>query len=445
MEGLLTNNFFFIYLLGVLVIINYEAFEKRQKISIIYACSYGLTFNKDLRCGIILVLLMFILFLYEEYLSEDLVKIQYVTKINHKIIDFLFMYLFQYNILFVIAAIVLKSQVCNDFLKQFFNTTKMINVPLDKVLFVLSIACLITGVHLMFNNPIELNSFKEMNKKFSEYPYYFLNSEKMRRDILFEKLKMVADIEDYTFFERRKSYSCLSIEFITAIIRKKKNEKQYESQGNVLNVYCVWKKLCLYIKNFHVLLWFRQKRKFKKIKRAFVFLVKYLKQFVIKNLQQIKKSIKRYIRGYSTIEMQLIRIISFKKGLKMGRPKGIKEVYLVVIRKIFEVIYAPVFFKGMKNYLFIPKEKDYFRYYIIYVYLHTVQTNLNGSRFSPLDKVFNGVDVVDWPTEALFVVVLGLNNMRITRERVKRYIDIIEKHSLDIEIIYQLVDSIATV
>lgn len=103
MTELLMNNIFFVYLLGTLVIINYVAFEKKQKIAIIYTCSFGLTFNRDLRCAIILGLLLFILFLYEEYLGKDLVKIKYVKKIRYKFSDFVYMYVFQYDILYIIT------------------------------------------------------------------------------------------------------------------------------------------------------------------------------------------------------------------------------------------------------------------------------------------------------------------------------------------------------
>ena len=145
MEGLLTNNIFFVYLLGVLVIINYEAFEKRQKISIIYTCSFGLTFNSDLRCILIVLLLFLVLFLYEEYLNEDLIKIKYVTRIGHKILDFFYMYIFQYKLLYVIVAIILKSNVCNSFISKFLMKREILLSSLEHILTAIAVLLLISG------------------------------------------------------------------------------------------------------------------------------------------------------------------------------------------------------------------------------------------------------------------------------------------------------------
>lgn len=126
----------------------------------------------------------------------------------------------------------------------------------------------------------------------------------------------------------------------------------------------------------------------------------------------------------------------------MRRPHNLHEAYLIITRKIYEIIYAPIFFAGLKKYINIPKEKDYFRYYIVYIYLHTVQTNLNGKVFAPLDKIFGDVDVIDWSMEALFIIALGLNNMNITRNRIEKYMDVIIKYQLNEELIDELIDCI---
>lgn len=443
MEALLTNNIFFVYLLGILVIINYEAFEKRQKIAIIYACSFGLTFNSDLRCILIILLLLFILFLYEEYLNEDLVKIKYVTRIRHKILDFLYMYVVQYKLIYVIVAIILKSNVCRDFVSGVLKKSEILQISIENVLIVIAVLMLIICVHKMFNNPIELKSFQQINQKFKEYPYYQLPlKNEAKREKMFEKLELVADIEDYTFFRREKTYSCFSLEFIRIIISKKKSKRNEVKTVKVNWISCIGGR----IKSFFV--WDNLVLFFKKRHKISVF-IKYVRKagirikcFIAYRLDCVRCKAKRYIRGYSTIEMQLIRILAFKKGLKMGKPRTWQDMYLIIIRKIYEIVYAPIFFYGHKKYLGIMVERDFYRYYLVYIYLHTVQTNLNGRVYAPLDKIFGDVDVVEWPKEALFVIVLGLNNMRITRDRVDVYMNIINRYQLNIELIYQLVDCI---
>ena len=443
MEGLLTNNIFFVYLLGILVIINYEAFEKRQKIAIIYACSFGLTFNSDLRCILIILLLLFILFLYEEYLNEDLVKIKYVTKFTHKILDFLYMYVVQYKLLYVIVAIILKSNVCRDFVSEMLKKSEILQISIENILIAIAVLLLIICVHKMLNNPIELKNFQQINQKFSEYPYYQLplKNEEKRKE-LFEKLELVADIEDYTFFRRERSYSCLSLEFIRIIISKKKSKEKEARVEKVNWISHIGERIKSLFTWRNLVLFFRKRHKisvFTKYVRKVGIRIKYV---IACKMDCARRKVKRYIRGYSTIEMQLIRILAFKKGLKMGKPQTWQEAYLIITRKIYEIVYASIFFCGHKKYLSITVERDFYRYYLVYIYLHTVQTNLNGRVYAPLDKIFGNVDVVEWPKEALFVIVLGLNNMRITRDRADVYMNIINRYQLNTELIYQLVDCI---
>ena len=443
MEGLLTNNIFFVYLLGILVIINYEVFDKRQKIAIIYACSFGLTFNSDLRCILIVILLLLILFLYEEYLSKDLIKIKYVTRIRHKLADFFYMYVIQYKLHYVIMAIILKSNVCNDYVENVLVKSDILQISVKNMLIAIAVLMLIIGVHKIFNNPIELKNFSQINQKFNEYPYYKLPiKDETKRKELFEKLELVADIEDYTFFKREKSYSSFSLEFIKIIISKKKmqgNKVEVETVnwishiGKVIKNHLSWRSFVTFIRKKHKISTFT-----KYVRKVY----RRMKASLACKKNSVKRKIKRYIRGYSTIEMQLIRILAYQKGLKMGKPRRWQDLYLIVTRKLYEIIYAPIFFGGHKKYLNISTERDFYRYYLVYIYLHTVQTNLNGQVFAPLDKIFGDVDVVEWPKEALFIIVLGLNNMRITHDRVYAYMNIIFKYQLDTELIYQLVECI---
>lgn len=443
MEELLTNNIFFVYLLGILVIINYEAFEKRQKIAIIYACSFGLTFNRELRCILIVLLLLLMLFLYEEYLNEDLVKIKYVTRIKHKVLDFFYMYIFQYKLLYVIVSIILKSNVCSNFFVKLLMKKEILQISIEHILIAIAILLLIMGVHKMLNNPVELKSFKQINQKFSEYPYYQLpvKNEETRNE-LFEKLELVTDIEDYTFFMRKKSYSCFSLEFIKIIISKKKRQSKKVEAENVNWISDIGERIRSFLTWRNLVSFFRKRHKIS-------ILVKYVRKGCIKikdslvyKFDCVKRKAKRYIRGYSTIEMQLIRILAYQKGLKIGKPRKWQDIYTIVTRKIYEIIYTSIFFGGHKKYLNIPTERDFYRYYLVYIYLHTVQTNLNGRVYAPLDKIFGDVDVVEWPKEALFIIVLGVNNMRITRRRVDVYMNIINKYQLNAELLYQLVECI---
>lgn len=442
MEELLINNFFYVFLLGILVILNYEAFDKKQKISIIYACNFGLTFNSNLDYLNILILLVFILFLYEEYLNEDLVKIKFITKIRYKCADFLYMYIFQYKIHYVVAAIILKANI-NDILKlQIVSKSIAIQGTLENILYTISILLLVIGVHKIFNNPVELNNYKQIYQKFSENPYYtFRDSPEI--EILFTHLELVADIEDYSFFVRKRSYSSWSLEFVQAVLEKKKSQKAIVKKTNNNRFEDLWRKFTHFVSYKHFIQFCKSKNKIYIVKKYVKWINTKIFAAYVNLLKKCIQKLKRYLRGYSTIEMQLIRILSYKKGLKMGMPHNCHEVYLIATRKFYEIIYAPIFFAGLKKNLIVSPQKDYFRYYIVYIYLHTVQTKLNGHTFRPLDKIFGDVDVSDWPLEALFIIVLGLNSKQITKNRIDSYMHIVIKYQLDLDLIYQLVKCIS--
>lgn len=106
------------------------------------------------------------------------------------------------------------------------------------------------------------------------------------------------------------------------------------------------------------------------------------------------------------------------------------------------MVYSTIFFTSYKKCLNISEKKDYYKYYLIYIYLHTVQTNLNGRVFAPLDKIFGKVDIMKWPIEAILIIALGLNSRRITIDRINVYMNLVYKYDLDIEVIDQLVESL---
>lgn len=449
MGELLNNNIFFVYLLGIIVIINYSSYTKYQKIAIIYICNYGLTFNKEIRISWVLILMLVLLFLYEEYLDLDIIKRLFIISFSRKILDFFYMYVFQYKILLIIFAIFMQSQVIFDFFGSlsFMEEMEMITRILKDILMSISIICLILGVHSIFKNEMELKDFSNMNKKFQQYPYYLLPlSDVRKRETLLRKLELVADIEDYTFFERKNSYSSFSIEFIKVWLKiKKRNNK--ERKVTYKNKSILWKKVLYYIKNFCRRRSIKSMFSFMKINKkrkgpVNATTIIFIREWITKKIIYLKVRIKRYTRGYSTIEMQLIRILGYEKGLVLGKPHNIGEAFKILKRKIYEIIYAKLFFDGMKRNLGISSNTSYFRYYIVYIYLHTVQTTLNGKRFAPLDKVFGEVEVWNWPDEALFIIILGLNGRRITEKRVLLYEHIIDKYQLNRELINELVKNI---
>ena len=139
-------------------------------------------------------------------------------------------------------------------------------------------------------------------------------------------------------------------------------------------------------------------------------------------------------RGHSTIEMQLIRILSYKEGLLLGRPHGVEEWVRTIKRKCYECLYAKMFFDGLKIYLSkcLCRELPEYRNFIVVLYLHTVQSKVGHETYRPLDKMYSDKEIEKWPMELLFLTCLGLNSQPITGLRVWLRWSIIKKYGLSL-------------
>lgn len=107
--------------------------------------------------------------------------------------------------------------------------------------------------------------------------------------------------------------------------------------------------------------------------------------------------IKQALRGYSTIEMQLLRTLAIKEGY-----------HFIVRRKIFEICYARIFLKNLKKYY---KECDcsveQFKYYLLYIYVR-IAPCLNKGGEERLDEILGKKREVisSFSREELFALTL---------------------------------------
>lgn len=365
MEELFKNNIFFVYLLACIAIYNYGIFTKRQRVLIIYLMSYGLAFFRIVESWKIIVLLTVVLFILEEYLNTDIGKIELIKKMKYKIVDFIYYAICQYSIIYIFIALALNSNNCLWKIEE----RKMVSF----IIFIVAIQKL--------NNPkFELNTFTSMKKKFDEFAFGYIN---LSNDDLFEKMIILSEIEDKSYFYRDKTYNFLSKQFLEYKI--KINKSNNDGRGNS----------------------FSTKRVIMKISKDF-------KEGLV-------------LRGYSTIEMQLIKNIGIKRGV-------LRKKYLFT-RKIYELIYTKIFFSGLRAYYESNQygKIEYFKKFIIYIYLHNVPTTINGKRYSKFVDAFNGKKIEEISMNAMFVACLGLNTRRIYKERVQLYAWMFKKHDLNME------------
>jgi len=190
-----------------------------------------------------------------------------------------------------------------------------------------SVIFLLRGSHLSVSQPFKIKSVTEMCRFFEKFPVYtFDYQEKMQ-----EKFDLLCAVEDKTYFQRKRSYSCITIEYIVCYIKNHFHPRPTSSSKGSSNVQLIPKNVFL-------------------------------------------------IRGYSTPEMQLLRTIGIARGYEKYK----------IQRKIFEIVYSKIFFSSLKEY---HKANTYlslqhYRHYLLYVYLQTVMTKINGKRCAPLSSAF---------------------------------------------------------
>ncbi len=135
-----------------------------------------------------------------------------------------------------------------------------------------------------------------------------------------------------------------------------------------------------------------------------------------------------FTRGYGTIEMQLLRNI--------GIEYGYQHTYR---RKMFEFLYANMFFNGYRAYL-VRGRGDYshYRAFIIRKYIENVDSSVNGHIYRPYDgrssllRMFRKKNIARISKEEFFVWCLGLPQRKhIYDTTVDSYEELIAKFTLD--------------
>lgn len=384
MEELFNNSTIMIYFFAILAIYNYEKIEEVQSIAIIYILLYSmLLFNKDYASlWVVLILLIVSLICVLEFLTRDKEKFKLLSKPHYKLIDCLVRGILQYKLLWIILSFC-SLVIMRDFFQM------QIWIQNDKVR--MMIGCIISGIILLLSiNSMLQESFKiasitKMTKVFNEYPINEFAIENVNE----EALQILVDIEDATYWER-KSTTYLSVAMLRYVIDRRIGRW---SSG-----------------------WDRKKE-------AFHIVGRYLRNTISRR------------RGYSTIQMQLVRSIGIEDGYEK-----------VVCRKIFEIIYTPIFLRSIlmkykKNQV---ANQEEWKSYLLYIYMLSVNTFLGEIRFLRFYKAFdfygkNLKDISHWSAEGVFIACLGLSKRAIYLDEfsVDYYIDMVSV-GLDRDLILEM-------
>lgn len=134
-----------------------------------------------------------------------------------------------------------------------------------------------------------------------------------------------------------------------------------------------------------------------------------------------KASLKRFLRGYSTIEMQLLRTLAIEDGYDY-----------IIRRKFFEIIYSRLFWKNLKIYYKnCGCDVSRFKDYILYLYLRSAPCLNRGQEQRIEEVIGRRKNIEEYSEEELFILTLCFSG-KIKREYVlELYEDTILKYGLD--------------
>ena len=253
----------------------------------------------------------------------------------------------------------------------------------------LSFLFIVWTLTAMLQQKYVIHTFGEMYRVFTYFPINKIEF----NDKLYEACNILVSIEDKRYFER-EAYSFFSVKYIISLIKGK----------------------------------IASQRGGKKV------------IYVLVNGNRFIKNIFDESRGYSTIPMRLVRSLGIKRGYNYKYR-----------RKIFEILYSRMFFKGIERMFNEDKvtQRQYFKEYLLYIYFHKVNTFLGDATFSKFLNAFdmkynrkNEKDIYDCTNEGIFIACMGLSKRatNITPENIDYYLQSIENVQLDAEIICDMVE-----
>lgn len=357
MDTLFNNNLFFVYLFACIAIVNYSALKESQKILLIYLMTFGLAFLNILDFGMSVIFLTLSTFIYLEFLSNDNEKQIIIVKFGYKLLDYLFIIIFQYYVCWIIVSLMLiyfrENMQKNPDIKLLLEFgVEPISISMSFISIIIFVIC----VNKITAQKFKLKSIDTViTDYFSTNPIY----KRPHADFDFLFFEMLSDMEDRTYFERKETYSFLSFEFIII--------KGRQLGYNFTN----WSK------------------------------------HVTKSFQYLRRS--KNIRGYSTLEMQLMRMLFVESGYNKK-----------IVRKIFELVYTKIFLKSLKNFYEanIYEYRSEYKEYLLFIYFNNTNTKIAGKNFGSMKSVFPDKAIKKWSKEELFVVCVGLPYRNLTIEEI---------------------------
>ena len=367
----------------------------RLKTCIMYIMLFIMAIFKIFSTTSILLILLIITFIFYEFVFADKFKRRTMRNPLHFILDYIYQILFEYKVLFFISSLFLLTSF---FKKNLINIFKLLKIypflinnfnNLNKIystgILIIGIFILLIGITKIINNEFETSDFEEIFKKMEKIiPFAGFGPNQK----LVDYANILTYKEDKSFFIRKNSYNWISISFILYRLKRlyinSKNFFLFDNTfiGNIFNRFITITYYMLKILEFIL----------KTIRRLMQ---------IIYNVLIKRKNLKEYLRGYSTIEMQLIRTLSVKSGYMRQ----------YIQRKAYEFIYSKIFFECLKkNYrYYIYDNLEYYKYYLIYIYMRIAPVKINNIMYENILELYNKKRINDITPEEFFIWTYGLS------------------------------------
>lgn len=330
------------------------------------------------------IYLFIALFCFFEILTDDEKKLQLIINPVYKLLDAIYLSLAQYAVLCEVLSILLVKY----FLKYIFEY-KLIGICYG----VMSLIMMVVTVTITLQQRYVVNSFNEMYRVFAKYPLNeFAEDEKIK-----ETSTILVSLEDRLYYER-KGYTNFSFRVANTII----SERVPRIGSHKLT----------YIKNKIVVM--------------------------IKLVRNVIKNIITYDRGYSTIQMQLVRSLGLQTGYNC-----------VVRRKVYEIMYSRIFLDGLIKYFETHNYdgRQNLKQYLVYIYFHTVTTYFEDTGFIDFISALKYLDkkkvsdISDVSNEVIFIACMGLskNADYWSEGKINEYVGKVTGVELDIDKIMKVI------
>lgn len=311
------------------------------------------------------------------------------------IVDYLYIMIFKYHILgFLLSLFVISEYYYSNVIFTFPDCEITYYV-----LGVLSLVIYLYTINKISFNKFNTLSFNEIVDKM-ESILSFKNYEHDYR--LEEFIQILSWYEDRSFLARKNNYNLFNFSFI----RYKFNRVFNRRVNKIYNIKIIGI-ILKYIVTILIIIF--------KIFRNIIYKIRNIGIVIYKIIRKKRKlySIRSIIRGYSTIEMQLLRTLALKDGYEN-----------TIQRKFYEIIYTDVFFKSLKNtykYYYYGNLNEY-KYYLLELYIRVAPTFINNKRYNNINLLFKDRDnLFELTNEEFFLFTLGLSNKEIGFDNIDSY------------------------